>query len=61
MRTILFILGGYILFKLIRSLWIPNSQEQNIDSKTPVKNSEYKNLNISDAEFEDINEENKHE
>jgi len=61
MRTILFILGGYILFKLIRSLWIPNSQEQKIDSKTPVKNSEYKNLNISDAEFEDINEENKHE
>jgi hypothetical protein len=61
MRTILFILGGYILFKLIRSLWIPNSQEQKIDSKSPVKNSEYKNLNISDAEFEDINEENKHE
>ena len=59
LRLFLLLIGGYILFKLVRSLWIPESSNQKIGSQDHHKKSEYKNLNISDAEFEDIDEEKK--
>ncbi len=38
---------------------IPGSADQKIGSQNRHKRSEYKNLSISDAEFEDIDEEKK--
>ena len=58
-RLFLLFLGGYVLFKLIRSIWIPKSSNQNIGLQNRHKKTEYKNLNISDAEFEDIDEKKK--
>ncbi len=59
MRFILLVLGGYLLFKLIRSILIPNSDNQKIRSNPHNKKTEYNNLNISDADFEDIEEDRK--
>ena len=59
MRLFLLLVGGYILFKLVRSIFIPGSGDQKIGSQNRQKRSEYKNLSISDAEFEDIDEEKK--
>jgi hypothetical protein len=56
MRLFLLLVGGYILFKLVRSILIPGSADQKIGSQNRHKRSEYKNLSISDAEFEDIDE-----
>ena len=58
-RIFLFFLGGYILIKLVRSILFPKSFENSIESDSFAERSNYKNLNISDAEFEDINERNK--
>lgn len=55
-RFFLLVIGGYVLFKLVRSIFLPESTNQKIGSRDRQKNPEYKNLNISDAEFEDINE-----
>ena len=59
MRLFLLLLGGYILYKLVRSILVQGSDNQNISSQNSQKRSEYKNLSISDAEFEDIDEEKK--
>jgi len=59
MRLFLFLVGGYILYKLVRSILVPGPNNQNIGSQNRQKRSEYKNLSISDAEFEDIEEEKK--
>ena len=59
MRIFLLLVGGYILFKLVRSILIPGSTDQKIGSQNRHKRSEYKNLSISDAEFEDIDERKK--
>ena len=59
MRLFLLLVGGYILFKLVRSILIPDSDDQKIGSQNRHKRSEYKNLSISDAEFEDIDEKKK--
>jgi len=59
MRFILLVLGGYILFKLIRSILIPGPDNQKIKSNRYHKKTQYNNLNISDADFEDINEDRK--
>lgn len=56
-RFFLLVIGGYVLFKLVRSIFITDSTDQKIGSKNHPEKSEYKNLNISDAEFEDIDEE----
>jgi|TARA_Y100000031_G_scaffold152780_1_gene196638 hypothetical protein len=53
-RFFLLVIGGYVLFKLVRSIFITDSTDQKIGSKNHPEKSEYKNLNISDAEFEDI-------
>ena len=59
MRLFLLLVGGYILYKLVRSILVPGPNNQNIGSRNRQKRSEYKNLSISDAEFEDIEEEKK--
>jgi hypothetical protein len=59
MRLFLLLLGGYILYKLVRSILVQGPDNQNISSQNSHKRSEYKNLSISDAEFEDIDEEKK--
>jgi len=59
MRFILLVLGGYLLFRLIRSILIPNSDNQKIRSNPSNKKAKYNNLNISDADFEDIEEDRK--
>ena len=59
MRLFLLLIGGYILYKLVRSILVQGSDNQNISSQNSQKRSEYKNLSISDAEFEDIDEEKK--
>ena len=56
MRLFLLLLGGYILYKLVRSILVQGPDNQNISSQNSQKRSEYKNLSISDAEFEDIDE-----
>ena len=53
-RIFLFFLGGYILIKLVRSILFPKSFDNSIESDSFSEKSSYKNLNISDAEFEDI-------
>ena len=52
MRLFLLLVGGYILFKLVRSILVPGSDNQKIGSQNRQKKSEYKNLSISDAEFD---------
>ena len=59
MRVFLLLVGGYILYKLVRSILVPGPNNQNIGSQNRQKRSGYKNLSISDAEFEDIDEEEK--
>lgn len=59
MQFVLLVLAGYLLFKVIRSILIPNSDNQKIRSNPYNKKTKYNNLNISDAEFEDIEEDRK--
>ena len=59
MRLFLLLIGGYILYKLVRSILVQVPDNQNIGSQHRQKRSGYKNLSISDAEFEDIDEEKK--
>tara|TARA_B100000929_G_C15204092_1_gene316829 strand:+ start:241 stop:420 length:180 start_codon:yes stop_codon:yes gene_type:complete len=59
MRLFLLLIGGYILYKLVRSILVQGPDNQNIGSQNRQKRSGYKNLSISDAEFEDIDEEKK--
>ena len=59
MRLFLLLIGGYILYKLVRSILVQRPDNQNIGSQNRQKRSGYKNLSISDAEFEDIDEEKK--
>ena len=56
MRFFLLLIGGYILYKLVRSILVQGPDNRNIGSQNRQKRSGYKNLSISDAEFEDIDE-----